>query len=156
MTTLTPDLKRRFRLEGFAALYVAGTKDVVAKRVGDNQGSRPITLGVTKSWGDTITKHIDRHSPLWWNGVLFRIWCESEEHADLLHRIVASYLQKYDPLRKSWFDMGPAFSPAKFEWAIRKLAEDRRIRTWNDKELVAYVNELVSKEARNIKRAYAE
>lgn len=158
MTALAPHIKRRFRLEGFAALYIAGTKEPVAKRIGDNRGAWPISLGITTAYSDTITKHIDRHSPFWWNGVLFRVWCPNEEQAKILQRLVSSYMQKHkdaDPLRKSWFDLGPAFEPKKFERAIRLLAKDHRITTWNDQELHDHLVALEARETKKVKRAFA-
>lgn len=158
MSTLATHIKRRFRLDGYAALYIAGTKEPVAKRIGDNRGAWPISLGITTAWSDTITKHIDRHSPFWWNGVLFRVWCPTEEHAKMLQRLVSGYMQKHkdaDPLRKSWFDLGPAFDVKKFERAIRLLAKDHRIQTWSDGELIAHITALENEKVKKVKRAFA-
>lgn len=138
---------RSHKGDKFSALYVAGPKEIVARRIGDNRGARPIKVGVVESWKDEITRKLDAASPLWWNGVLFRVWCPSRRHADKLMRVIMEELEDHsDPLRKEWLDLGPQLNTQALESAIRLKAKDVGISTWNDVELVEHLKELSRRE----------
>ena len=149
-------LARRLRKDGYAALYVAGPDQVVFTRPAQNRGSRPLKIGVTTAWADTITNNLDSSSPFYWQGVLFRLWCSSVDKARMLESLVAGHLKDHsDPLRKSWADLGPDLDTKQFENAIRKLGKEYNVATWTDAELVAKLKDLESKPARIIKRMFA-
>jgi hypothetical protein len=155
-STLPEHLKKHMRDGGFAALYVAGPKVVVAKRLGDNRGCRPIKIGITTAWVDTISNNLDGASALYPQGVLFRLWCSNTGRAKFLEMQIGGYIAKHsDPLRKAWCDLGPDLNIVRFQKAIRQVATDHGIVTWSDGELIDYLRSMDTSVARRIKRAYA-
>jgi hypothetical protein len=143
-------VRKSITRQGYAALYVAGFKEIIPRNAGDNYGCRPIKIGVSIPFTDGITKYLDGASPLYWCGVLFRLWCESVPKAKALEQHVARELKEQsDPLRKSWIDLGPELDVGQLQEAIRLLGEDFGIRTWTDKELVEFVK---SQERQRVKR----
>jgi hypothetical protein len=141
---LPKELKRIIR--GWAALYVAGPVCVVPKRVGDNRGTRPILFGITESWVDsTISRKLDAASPHHEQRILFRVWCSSKFLAHDLGKKVEQYIKRgddYDRLRGTWHDLGPYLDVVAFEKAIRLVARDNGIRTWNDRELHQHLRDI--------------
>lgn len=143
LTGWRPDRKPGDRAPAFAALYVAGPAHPVSKRIGDNRGCWPIKFGVTQAWQDQITNMLDGSAPLYWQGMLFRVWCSTPTSAQLLESLVRSDLpDDWEPLRKAWVDFGPELDVTALEKAIRRIATDHNIRTWNDVELVKHLKSI--------------
>lgn len=143
LTGWRPDRRPGDRVPAFAALYVAGPKHPVSKRIGDNRGCWPIRFGVTQAWQDQITNGLDGASPLYWQGMLFRVWCATPASASVLESLIREELpREMEPLRKTWLDFGPELDVRRLEKAIRKIASDHNIRTWTDAEMVKYLQEI--------------
>jgi hypothetical protein len=131
------------RESAFCALYVAGPAHSVSKRIGDNMGCWPIRFGTTGAWQDEITSRLEWASPIYWQGLLFRVWCSSVTSAQVLESLVRAELEdRYDGLRKAWVDFGPNLDVQELERAIRLVAADHGIQTWNDAELVKHLEKL--------------
>lgn len=129
-------LKAEMRRQQFAAVYVAGPNEIIATRIGDNRGARPIRIGITTSWADGITNGMNGASSICWQGLLWRVWVQTIERAKMLESLVnGSMTDVSDPMRLSWSNMGPEFDLKKFSEAIRQAATDYNIRTWSDDEL---------------------
>jgi len=118
-----------------AAVYICGHNAPVPRSFADNRGVWPIKIGITTRWEplDTLTKEMDRHHPVHWMGLWFRVWTPSGEDAGALAFQVANAIaaepagtQGYqgpvsqlhqeiirwvraDRLRKDFVDIGPDF-----------------------------------------------
>lgn len=162
---LTPLLKRirfgfrwrnnRWKRESpvFAALYAAGPKHPIPKRMGDNRGCRPVRLGVSQVWVDEITRKLDAGSPTHWQGMLFRVWCPSVTSAKILESLVKQDLSAgFEPMRKDWIDFGPNLDVPALERAIRRVASDHNIKTWTDAEILEHLKWIQNEPERQISR----
>lgn len=128
---------REFRAVDFCAVYVAGPTDVVARKIGDNMGGRPIRVGLTRSMQDTITANLDGASPYWEQRMLFRVWVIGHSAAKRLESIVLEALQTdNDRLRKSYYEMGAEFDAAFFEMEIHQLAMVNAIEAFDDDSMM--------------------
>jgi len=136
-----------FRRLAPAAVYVAGTEGPVPRSFGDNRGAWPIRIGVTESWKDTITPQLERGAPLWWQGVLFRVWTPSEVHAKRLALEVPEFIAaRVEQLRGAWLDLGVETDLELFEVEVHHLAQRLKIRTWDDDALSRALDERVRRE----------
>jgi hypothetical protein len=96
---------------------------------------------------------LDSASPLYWQGMLFRVWCASPSAAHLLEGLVRSELPlEWEPLKKTWVDFGPELDVPRLEKAVRAVASDHNIRTWTDAELVKHLKEIEKAPQNKIKR----
>jgi hypothetical protein len=129
-------LKAELRKSQHCAVYAAGPEEVVAKRLGDNRGCRPVRFGIMSSWNDAVTPTINSASYASWSGLLFRVWCASTGKAKMLLNLIDGEMGETSvPMRLSWYDLGPDLNVTRLEKSIRSLAEDFGIATWNDSEL---------------------
>ncbi|MGH6815519.1 MAG: hypothetical protein ACREC6_07435 [Hyphomicrobiaceae bacterium] len=125
-----------FRRLAPAAVYIAGTEGPVPRRFGDNRGAWPIRIGVTASWKDIITPQLEHSAPLWWQGVLFRVWTPDEVHAKRLALEIPEFVAaRVEQLRGAWLDLGVETDLALFEVEVHHLAERLKIKTWDDDAL---------------------
>jgi hypothetical protein len=129
-------LKAELRKGQYCAVYAAGPREVVSKRLGDNRGCRPVRFGIISTWNDAVTPAINSASYATWAGLLFRVWCSSTGRAKtLLNLIEGEMSDTSDAMRGSWYDLGPELNLKRLERSIRTLAEEFGIATWNDDEL---------------------
>lgn len=152
---LRPDQKPQERQKGFAALCVCGPTGVVPKRMGDNYGCRPIAFSVSQSWVDQISRKLDSASPTFSQKVLFRVWCEKSIYANTLQGLVLRAIPS-DLLKGNYWDFGPELDLRRLENAIRTIALDNGMRTWNDREMVAHLQSIADEIERKKKDARAQ
>lgn len=139
--TLPEYLKAELRKGQYCALYAAGPIGVVAKRLGDNRGCRPIKFGITTSWTDTVTANLDAAHYAERAEVLFRVWCGSVVRAKLLKAQVEDQIESSSmPMRKGWFDLGPELDLTRLENAVRTIAREWNVHTWSDGELKSFLS----------------
>ncbi|KAB2918506.1 MAG: hypothetical protein F9K29_08035 [Hyphomicrobiaceae bacterium] len=86
----SPEWTRTFEALQPAAVYIAGYAAPVPRGFADNRGVWPIRIGITTRWVDSLTKEMDRHQPVHWMGVWFRVWTLSFESAGQLAFAVAN------------------------------------------------------------------
>lgn len=129
-------LKAELRKGQYCAVYAAGPREVVSKRLGDNRGCRPVLFGLTMSWTDTVTAGLDRGNYAAWSGLLFRLWlCSTVKAKILLARIDDEISQTALPMRKHWCDFGPELDVQRLERAVRGVADDVGLVNFTDAEL---------------------
>lgn len=129
----SPEWKKAFKDIGGAAMYVCGHAAPVPRSFGDNRGVWPIRIGITTRWEplETLTGEMDRHHPVHWLGMWFRVWTLSAESASHLayavsnaiadtggangademsdlHREIVRWVHA-DKLRRGFADVGPEF-----------------------------------------------
>ena len=130
-----------------AAVCIAGTEGPVPRTFGDNRGAWPIRVGITERWEDTSTPGLNSGSPLWWQGVLFRVWTPSREHAKQLGAAVLELVaERVEQLRGAWVDLGPETDLALFEVEVYALAERLKIPARDDDALNKWLDWVLRKE----------
>lgn len=134
--TLPEYLKAELRKGQYCAVWAAGPVEVVAKRIGDNRGCRPVKFGITASWNDTVTPQLNAASYATRSEMLFRLWCANTGRAKTLVSLIDGEMSLAAvPMRVGWNDLGPELNLRRFEKSIRELARDFQIWTWSDDEL---------------------
>lgn len=128
---------REFREGDYAAVYVAGPAEIVPKRMGDNRGSRPIRIGITRHMSDEVVRKMDDASPFYEQRLLIRLWVRGSAKAKRLETLIRERLGEVaEHLRKSYHDMGSDFDVAYFELELRFLAEAEGIETHDDDSMM--------------------
>lgn len=133
-----------FRRARPAAVFLIGSiNDVFMRRDGQAEAAwhRPVRLSITQSWEDHITRQVDRESPLWSSGVIWRVWCEDEVRARRLIEIAQQqgFASRWRPLRMSWMDAGDAFDADMAELEMHHLAREAGMRAWDDASLAHWL-----------------
>lgn len=129
-------LKAELRKSQHCAVWAAGPVEVVSKRLGDNQGCRPIKLGIMSSWNDAVSPGLNSATYAAKAEVLFRVWCGTSGKAKMLLNLIEGEMDTMAvPMRQRWRDLGPELNLARLEKSIRALAKDFGIWTWSDSEL---------------------
>ena len=106
-------------------------------RFGGNLGCRPVVVGTSGAWHDTVTQRLD-HSPYHWQGLLGRVWVERAGHEQALMAAAADDLRSISTgvvLRKGWIDVGPDFLEPPTAYLMR-IAHENIIAAWDDIGLV--------------------
>lgn len=151
---LPAGLLRIFRDRGFHAMYVAGPLSPVARYRGDNRGGWPVRIGTTASADDNLTHIADSWSPYWTQGVLFRVWTESEAHARMVSGLTAGLIEeRSDDLRKAWRDLGPDTDLPMLEFEIHAIANEAGIRTWDDHSLRQHLEAELENEISTLRKS---
>lgn len=129
-------LKAELRKSQHCAVWAAGPVDVVSKRLGDNQGCRPIKFGIMSSWNDAVSPGLNSATYAAKAEVLFRVWCATQGRAKTLLNLIDGEMSETSvPMRLSWYDLGPELNVKRLEKSIRVLANEFGIATWSDDEL---------------------
>ena len=94
----SPEWWKVFRDLTPAAVYISGHDVPVPRSLADNRGVWPIRIGITTRWEplETLTKEMDRHHPVHWMGMWFRVWTLSGDDAGNLACHVASAIASYE------------------------------------------------------------
>jgi hypothetical protein len=150
-------VKEIIRKKGYCALYVAGPVEPVAKRIGANRGARPIRIGTTRAWEDTISQTLDHGSWSVKSCVLFRVWFATDFAMDQIGDLTIQTMKEHaDPMRKNWFDLGPELDIAQFQISLIETAHDIGFKAWSDEGLLRHLSEEARAQAVQMqKRAYA-
>lgn len=139
-------IKTAFRQGRFVAIYLAGPADLVPRKMGDNYGARPVKIGHTSSYKDSISDVLDGASPFWEQRMFLRVWVSGKENAKTLEGHLRGRWEGFSAiskLRKSWIDMGPDFDETLCELEIRGAAAVLGIKCWSDHELTLHLGEIV-------------
>lgn len=130
-----------FSHAGFASMYVAGTDRIIYRYPGDNAGCWPIRTGTTTTLRDAVTPVLDGATPWGWQGILFRVWTRSLFDAKALqkHFLVLCHERYedeiYEPMRKSYINVGPDMDFTMLKFEIECLADQFGIRTMDEQNL---------------------
>lgn len=147
---LSKTMSEELRNSAHTAMVVSGTREAVPRHFGDNRGAWPIKLRTTSTFGNDAGRHLDNASPLWWQGDLFRVWCNDGDAANALIAGVQRYMLAKDAgdLRKSYKDVGPEFSVSRFERDCHNIGAALGLETRDDS---AELHELRKRERRKLK-----
>lgn len=144
-TAWTREMKAEFERIGACAVYAAGPVALVPRRLGDNMGGRPVRLGTTTRWRDTISPNLDQGGYICEMRVLLRIWARTEAHAKhVIDLLMIGFDGHYDGLRNPWIDLGPQFDPQRLIMHVRNYETIVGCRLLTDPEMEAVVREKVS------------
>lgn len=116
---------------------------------GGNRGCRPMRAvpSLSGSLRDTVTPRFN-NDPFIFIGVLTRVWTDTEIHAKALAVFIPDEMQKVADVREpakldhGFIDVGPDFDLAMFELRLFAIAEEARIRLWDDEGLSQYLDQL--------------
>lgn len=148
-------LKAEFSKMAPASVWIGGARDLItatvhhadgtATRFGHNRLARPVKVGQSGSWKDTVTARVDQ-VPFWWQGLLVRLWVRSEPHAQLLVGAVVEHLSEIGDgaagLRKDFVDIGPDVDVERLRFDLRAMADRMNMDSWDDDDLVHYLAQL--------------
>ena len=140
---LPPDLLAYHRKGGYAALCVIGTRELVARRLGDNMGGRPIKFGISELWDDRYTPMVDQWSPYHWHGLLWRVWTHGRPWAGKLEQIITDDLAP-ERLRNGGIDLGPDGSLKALIERAKRLADAHNVEIWDDNWHLALLRKRMS------------
>jgi hypothetical protein len=159
------------------AVYIAGTAGAVPRRFGDNLGAWPVRTGKTRHWIDNITPPMESVQPLWWMGVLFRLWTPSDAHAANLLMAMGEHMRTRAPddLRGAWrsleqpeggigqnvpgLDAKPERLPpliVKFRTELMAVAKRANIAVWTDLGHSRHLDTLVEAKKSSIEAALGD
>ncbi len=151
-----------FSHAGFASMYVAGTDRVIYRGHGDNAGCWPIRTGTTTTLRDAVTPVLDGATPWGWQGVLFRVWTRSLCDAKALQQHFLALCQEryednvYEPMRKSYINVGPDIDFTMLKFEIEYLADRVGIRTMDEENLLERLSKINAARSKNNRRLMEE
>lgn len=150
-------LKEMFNAAGPASVWIGGSlalisctvhhPDGTVTRFGHNRLARPVKLGVSESWRDTVTQRLNQ-TPFWWQGLLVRLWVPSDMHARRLMAAAVDDLSADAELthcERDFIDVGPDLSLDDIEGKVLRLALKMGIDAWDDEGLVKHLTALHAK-----------
>lgn len=147
------DLKRAFDHFAPAAVYVAGPREIIPRYMGDNMGGRPIRIGRTGSFKDTISSSLNSASPYWWQGVLFRVWLRHEVDAVILaDHLPGLVAERGGKARPGWLDLGVEADIDILELEAHDLARRLKMQAWDDDGLIDELNRIRRRDAMRMRR----
>jgi len=144
-------MKTDFRTMAPAAVWIGGARDLVSAaifhddgkitRFGGNRPCRPVKVGVSAAWRETVTKTLDQ-VPFWWQGLLVRLWVRSDHNAKILAAAITEHLAEMGEateLRRDFLDLGPDVALDRLSFDLIALADRLNMDSWDDAGLVTYL-----------------
>jgi hypothetical protein len=121
----------------------------VKRRRGHNLGMRPVYFTQTSSWRDTATMTHNRAAAYEARAEI-RIWAKTDSDRDRLVEAVIETVTDHAEatacerdLRRGWHDIGPHVELEAFARGIRNTADGLQIRTRDDRELSAWLDQVL-------------
>lgn len=149
---LSSTLAALHKREGYTALCITGSEEVVPRWLGDSIGCRPIKTRVTASLEDQISKQLSGASPTFEQKLLYRLWCRNEVMAKRFDEALSRWLAGLPELRLGYRALPPA-QPVKAVYdAAIKISIDEGIFCWTD---AAHANLLRCAELEALERRMA-
>ncbi len=118
--------------EGYHALCITGSEQVVPRWLGDAIGCRPIKTRVSASLEDQISKHLSGASPTFEQRLLFRLWVRNEVLAKRFDDAVNRWLGGLPELRLGYRALPPAQPVRAVYDAAIKISIEENISCWTD------------------------
>lgn len=147
-------LKDDFKAMAPCAVWIGGAQDLISatvyhadgtqSRFGHNRLARPVKVGTTASWQDTVTARLDQ-VPFWFQGLLVRIWVRSDDHAKRLAATIVEHLSDMGELtqcRREFIDVGPDMNVEMLGQHLLTIAHRNIMDAWDDDGLVDHLTRL--------------
>lgn len=135
----------QFAAKSWCAISFVGPLETVPRHLGDTEGLAPIAPRLASDWADKMSAQIDRASPIFAQGLLFRLWLETKADAKrLLVELPAFFASRATKLRGDWYGLPPGFDTDVLMIELLDFAASRGLRAFDDEVVVKQLRDLTA------------
>ena len=120
------------------AITMGGPLDPIPGELGDDIGTRPVRIGTSGNWADSVTAQLDSGSPVFRQELLGRVWLQSREDAKRLLVELPRFLATVSKnTRGDWHALNSDVDLVEFMIGLEHFAASLGLKTMDDEAVLA-------------------